>query len=192
MGAKQSYSLGVAGGKAVVKADTTGGSYSATSAASVNDGSWHYVVASLAGSAMQVTVDGGVSASASISGSLQYASLPLEIGRFDSTAGQYFNGSLDEVAVYDSSSRRPGHTDCGSDLGRRNVHGHRGATGQTYTLTNADVGKQITFKVTATDSQSSGSATGSQLVSPSAQAVPTGPSNTFPPGISGTTASPAP
>jgi hypothetical protein len=117
-GSTVSYSLSVAAGKAKVSVNLSGGAYSVTSTASVNDGQWHHLVGTFASSTLSLYLDGSAAAtSVSTSGSLQYSTQKLQIGRFDGSAGGYLAGVVDEVAVYAaalSSTRVSAHYAAGT------------------------------------------------------------------------------
>jgi RHS repeat-associated protein len=187
----QSYSLGLSGGKAVATVVTTSATYTATSSAAVNDGSWHLLDATWTANSLKIYVDAGTAVAATTAGSLQYSALPLEIGRFDSTAGQYFNGTLDEVAVYDSAltSFSTAKTVAIDPVNSSSCSPISGATAQTYQPTDADVGKKVSVKVTATDANGPTSVySDSETVLQGSAPQATAPANTTPPDISGTPA----
>src|SRR5581483_3642120 len=196
VGDKQSYSLGIdSSGDAYATVVTTSNTYTATSTAKpVSDGQWHQLDATWASSVLKIYVD-GTAASKSTAGTLQYSSLPLEIGRWDGTKGDYFNGTLDEVAVFGSSSDTSGALSASQISTNHSVatsgcSAISGATNQTYTLVDGDVGKNVMVTVTATDSTGSTSAnSASHLVSPAGSGGgATAPANTTAPDISGTPA----
>jgi RHS repeat-associated protein len=160
-GSQVSYSLSVASGKAQVKAQLTGGTYTAVSTSSVNDGQWHHLVGTFASSSLKIYVDGSLQATTTTSGSLQYSTQKLQIGRFDATGGTYLNGTLDEVAVYStalSSTRVTAHHDAGSVLTGSGCSNISGATASFYALGSSDVGKRVGATVTATNGDGSASA----------------------------------
>src|SRR5258706_447601 len=82
-----------------VMIDPTSNRYFLTSTAAINDGNWHLIDATFAGTSLKLYVDAGTPATMTTAGSLQYSSLPVELGRFDSTFGNYLAGSVDEAAV---------------------------------------------------------------------------------------------
>ncbi len=68
-----------------------------------NDGNWHYVVFTRvkSGGAIQLYVDAAIVASASsTSGNPGNGAIPFAFGRIQNPPGNYFAGTLDEVAVY--------------------------------------------------------------------------------------------
>ena len=89
----------------------TGGSYSGnvrvgnfgtdlfTSSASIDDGSWHHVAFTSNGTTSKLYIDGSESNTTSHTWAIS-ASL-MEIGR--GTSSYYFNGSIDQVRIYDSA-----------------------------------------------------------------------------------------
>ena len=69
---------------------------------SVNDGAWHHVAATVTGGIVRLYIDGALAAtSGSITTTLTLATThPLEIARrFDGTPA-FFNGTIDDVALY--------------------------------------------------------------------------------------------
>jgi hypothetical protein len=66
-----------------------------------NDGNWYHAVAVYNGSKMMIYVNGQLVASASHSGPLQNTAHTVKIGRSD--GGWPFNGTIDEVRVYNRS-----------------------------------------------------------------------------------------
>jgi hypothetical protein len=189
VGQKQSYSLGLSAGKPTVTIDTTSGSYSATSASALSSGVWHLIDATYSANSLTVYVDNGAPVSVATSGSLQYSSLPLELGRFDATAGQYFNGSIDEAAVYGTAltTQIGAHWSAASAVsGVAPCTNIAGATASTYALVDGDVGKKVAVQVTATDSNGSTSLLSpSNVVFAGSSPIPTPPVNTVLPAISG-------
>jgi hypothetical protein len=65
-------------------------------------GTWHQVVATYDGSMMRIYLDGTLRASQAASGLINVTSNPLNIGTkvAGATAGDHFNGVLDEVKIY--------------------------------------------------------------------------------------------
>jgi hypothetical protein len=86
-GSTVSYELSVSSGKAQVRAQLTGGVYSAVSTSSVNDGQWHHLVGTFASSSLKIYVDGSSQATTSTTGNLQYSTLKVQIGPFDAGDG---------------------------------------------------------------------------------------------------------
>jgi hypothetical protein len=70
-----------------------------TSSASINDGSWHHVAFTSNGTTSKLYIDGSESNTTSHTWAIS-ASL-MELGR--GTSNYYFNGSIDQVRIYDSA-----------------------------------------------------------------------------------------
>lgn len=64
-------------------------------------GKWTHLVLTRSGDTMTIFVDGTAVATASAVGSLNVSSFDLAIGRSGESTTSYFDGALDEVAVYD-------------------------------------------------------------------------------------------
>jgi len=186
-GSSVSYSLSVALGKAKAAVNLAGGAYSVSSSASINDGNWHYLVATLSGSTLSVYVDAGAAATVTTNGSaLQYSTQRLQIGRFDASGGSYLSGTVDEVAVYSTalnSTKISAHYAAGTTANGvdANCSSLFGQTSTTYTPASSDVGKKIRVKVTATNTD--GSASSSSFATVIVSAAPV---NLDLPDISGT------
>ncbi len=184
-GSQLSYALRLSAGKAKVQADLSGGSYSAISTGSVNDGQWHHLVGTFDGADLRIYVDGSLQATTATSGSLQYSTLSLQLGRFDASGADYLNGTIDEIAVYGSAlsaTRIQAHSDAGSlPAGPATCNAISGATGSFYVLGSADVGSRVRVTVTASNTDGSASATSYATV-----ALPASPRNLTQPAISGT------
>lgn len=85
---------------------TSGQSTAITSASnSYNDGNWHHVVGTIdSNRVMKLYIDGNVESSTPTANSSASSPLyTLEIGRRASLNSQYFNGSIDQVRIYDKS-----------------------------------------------------------------------------------------
>ena len=182
-----SYSLSVASGKAKVAVDLSGShSYSLSSTASINDGQWHHIVGTWGSSSLKLYVDGSSAGTAvSTTGSLQYSTPKLQIGRFDSTAGSYLAGVADEVGIYStalSSTQVTAHYNAGTTANGvdANCSNISGATSSFYTPTSSDLGKRVRAKLTATNSDGSASASSYATV-----IVPQAPANLDAPDLSG-------
>lgn len=194
VGASQSYSLGITtAGKAVATIVTTSATYTATSTTVVTDGNWHLLDATWAPNSLKVYVDAGTAVAATTAGTLQYSSLPLEIGRFDSTLGQYFGGTLDDVAVYgtalSAAQITANHTAALTPESESGCVDIAGQTSSVLTLGDSNVGWQVYANVTATDANGPATVpTLSQAILPGSAPQPTTPANTSLPGISGTAA----
>jgi hypothetical protein len=74
----------------------------ATGSTRVNNGSWHHLVGTYDGTIVRLFVDGALvgSSAAPQPGGLAYQAGGVAIGRDGDNAGSYFQGSLDEVAIY--------------------------------------------------------------------------------------------
>jgi hypothetical protein len=95
------YSADGAGGKPVAGVDINGGILaSATSPLAV--GAWAHLAATYNGSSVVMYVNGTQVGSAAATGSMATSTLPLRIGG-DSVFGEYFNGLIDEVRIYDTA-----------------------------------------------------------------------------------------
>lgn len=156
---------------------TSGGTKTVVSGSSYADGGWHQVVFSRSGTTLSLYVDGSSAGSAAgASGTVGGASPRIARDQ----ASDYFNGSIDEVAIYTSvlsSGRVSAHW--AERAGQcTNI---AGATSGTYTASSSDVGTSLTVKVTATNS--AGSQTASSL--PVWVVAKTAPANTVPPLITG-------
>ena len=66
----------------------------------VNDGQWHYVVASYDGRIKSLWIDGQLDAWVAASGAIAQNDFPVVIGNNAQTGGRDWNGWIDEVAVY--------------------------------------------------------------------------------------------
>lgn len=75
----------------------------ATTLTSVADGAWHHAVLTKNSSAVTLYVDGALAATTPIVGTTNYGSTPsVMIGR-DYSGATYFNGAIDDVAIYPSA-----------------------------------------------------------------------------------------
>src|SRR3989344_5543406 len=78
--------------------------YSVNGTNSLNDNNWHHLVATYNGSLMSLYIDGALKASdTTFTGNLPYNNFNLWIGRNYSGSGGYFNGTIDEIRVYNRS-----------------------------------------------------------------------------------------
>ncbi|KXK25998.1 MAG: hypothetical protein TR69_WS6001001290 [candidate division WS6 bacterium OLB20] len=75
----------------------------AQSTSTVNDGEWHHILGTFSdtNNRLRIYVDGVLEATTTTTQTPVASSNPLEIGRFDSAAGQYFNGSVDQVRYWE-------------------------------------------------------------------------------------------
>jgi RHS repeat-associated protein len=183
-----SYSLSVASGKATVAVDLGGVQKTLSSTNAVNDGAWHHIVGTFGSSTLSLYVDGVSAASpvTGLSGSLQYSTQKLQIGRFDTTGANYLAGTVDEVAVYSSalsSTRVASHASAGTTA--NGVDGNcsdiAGATSSFYTTASSDLGERVRVKVTGTNTDGSASAS-----SYATAITPAAPTNADLPDITGT------
>jgi hypothetical protein len=106
------YTLSVAGGSAVaefVNANVSSGQFSVSSSSTVNDGKWHLITGVLNGTSITLYVDGAISGARSdFSGNIFNDSgrSVIDIGATPATgecgspAIGYFNGSIDDVRIY--------------------------------------------------------------------------------------------
>ncbi len=67
----------------------------------VNDGQWHQVVASYDGRVKSLWIDGELDAWTPATGSIAQNDFPVVLGENAQSTGRFWNGWLDEVAVYD-------------------------------------------------------------------------------------------
>ncbi|TMK63139.1 MAG: hypothetical protein E6G53_12105 [Actinobacteria bacterium] len=85
------------------------------STTAVTDTSWHYVAATKNGSAVHLYIDGNDVTGSVTNRTMANNTLPLSIGQ--SSGGSFFNGTVDEVALYDtalSAATVKAHSDKGS------------------------------------------------------------------------------
>lgn len=78
-------------------------SYSVYGNRSVNDGKWHHIAATYNGSSLVLYIDGTFDASASDGLSIDNSSAPVYIGGNAMAAGNYFNGQIDEVRIWNGA-----------------------------------------------------------------------------------------
>jgi hypothetical protein len=65
----------------------------------INDGNWHHVTGTFDGQTVRAYVDGNLHARASLSGTLQQATVTAHIGMYPGNVAP-FNGTIDEVRIY--------------------------------------------------------------------------------------------
>ncbi|NQV58040.1 MAG: pre-peptidase C-terminal domain-containing protein, partial [Alphaproteobacteria bacterium] len=107
-GGGQNYSLTLVDGKAHVRFDGGGsGGVQAESAFTVNDGQWHHLAGVYDQSAdlLSIYVDGSLAAATDTTGHspISSGSEGLQIGRFSQTYGQYFDGQIDDVRIWNQA-----------------------------------------------------------------------------------------
>jgi hypothetical protein len=170
-----------------------GSTRSLTTGVSANDGAWHQIDLTWRSSDGQLLLykDGALAYSGTLA-----SGLPMTVGGsvvlgqdqdtvgggFDPT--QAFLGSMDEVSVYPtvlSAARVQAHYQAARSA---NCSPIAGATGTSYTLTSDDVGATIAVLVTASNGAGSSSASSAQTAQ--VTGLPTPPTNTALPTISGT------
>jgi hypothetical protein len=66
----------------------------------INDGQWHHVAAVYDGKNKYIYVDGALDASVPATGSIAQNNFPVGIGENAEALGHLWNGSIDEVAIY--------------------------------------------------------------------------------------------
>ena len=80
-----------------------GSSAHAYGAGSLATNSWSYLAATYDGTALRLYVNGTLAASQAASGAITSSTNPLTIGS-DPIWGQYFNGLIDQVRIYNTPS----------------------------------------------------------------------------------------
>jgi RHS repeat-associated protein len=93
-------SYGNGGGSGDFGVGTTGTSGRAAWTSSLTAGQWHHYVGTYDGSTVSAYIDGILVASAPASGSIRPSTYDVNIGRNPAYNGDYFNGAVDEVAIY--------------------------------------------------------------------------------------------
>lgn len=79
----------------------TGGTITATSVKSVNDGNWHHVAATYDGSNIRIYIDGALDKTVSAPGAFSGHPAAMSLAVNDASVGAvYLNGVLDEAAYY--------------------------------------------------------------------------------------------
>jgi RHS repeat-associated protein len=156
-GGTQHVSLLLTAGKLQFQAkDSAGTTVTVTTTGTYNNGAWHHVAAVRSGNTYLIYVDGSQVASATQSspalGDVDAAGTQARIGRgsFSPNDTYYFNGSLDEVAVYKtalSASQVSNHHNAGLNPAS-NCLNISGATNASYTLANSDYGNAVRLAVT--------------------------------------------
>lgn len=88
------------GGQFLIKSDSM--DYVADAVTDINDGEWHHLLGTYDGSAMKLFVDGNLEdTNTDFSGDLPVVAGDLHIGAdYEASPGNFFNGQLDEVRVY--------------------------------------------------------------------------------------------
>jgi len=96
-----SWRLHRSGTSSTVAFSTTGlSNVDLSSARSVNDGLWHHLVAVYDGTKKYIYIDGTLDVSVAVTGTLAQDTYPVRIGENAQATGRYFNGSIDEVALF--------------------------------------------------------------------------------------------
>jgi hypothetical protein len=99
-----SYHLVIVGNKLFWGINVSGGiTGSAENVSDSNDfptNTWHHVVGTYDGASLRLYIDGIQVASRAQSGSIAYDTEPLVIGWYDSNFGEYFDGLIDEVEIF--------------------------------------------------------------------------------------------
>ena len=78
----------------------------------VNDGSWHHAVARGTGNKIELWVDGEKIGQKSVSYSIPDSSFDLTVGSRQGQFGDYFNGKIDDLRIYDSAISVPSDDSC--------------------------------------------------------------------------------
>jgi RHS repeat-associated protein len=113
-----------------------GGAWRAATSAALTVGVWHHLVGTYDGATVRIYVDGVLSASTAYAGSINNPASPFVwIGR-NAVNSTYFNGSIDEVAIYGttlSAARVAAHYAAGSAAQRvLTVQDARGTTASSF------------------------------------------------------------
>lgn len=74
--------------------------YSVSGSRSVNDGKWHHVAATYNGSQLIIYIDGTLDAYSSLNYDIDNSTAPVYIGGNSMSAGNNFNGQIDEVRIW--------------------------------------------------------------------------------------------
>jgi hypothetical protein len=102
----------------VLTAGTSLGAQSLTGPA-IPAASWHHVAATLAGQTATLYVDGRLAATRTLAAQTVTSSQPVLLGRSARSAGGFWSGSLDEVAVYSAALPQAtiaAHVAAGADM----------------------------------------------------------------------------
>ncbi|MBI2580281.1 hypothetical protein HYV85_00555 [Candidatus Woesearchaeota archaeon] len=83
--------------------NTTGGELEVSGTTPLNDSRWHHVAFTLNGTTMSMYVDGENQASAAFNGVLGGNAANITLGAGDGRNGDFFQGALDELAIYNRS-----------------------------------------------------------------------------------------
>ena len=95
-------SILIVNGKAVISVDDKSYRTDIASTTSVNDGAWHHIAGVKNGSSYLIYVDGVLETSATDTHSMGGSTYNFHIGHHGAW-GQYFNGQIDEVRVWDDA-----------------------------------------------------------------------------------------
>jgi hypothetical protein len=105
----------------------------------INDGQWHHIVGTRDGTANinKIYVDGAMenSSTPAFTGELTFTAKNVTIGFFDPSPYYWFNGSLDETALYDQALTA-------EDVARH----YLGGQGQSYCNVNPPTANGVTFQ----------------------------------------------
>ncbi len=139
-------------------------------------GKWQHVVGTFDGTTLRLYVDGAEIGAKAFAGDVGDPVRNFEIGKYGDPT-RYLDGAIDEAALYTralTASEVRGHDDAG-------CHAIARATGESYVLGAADIGKRLRVRVNATNE--AGSAT---AVSDATQPVRgTPPAAVTPPALTG-------
>jgi hypothetical protein len=100
------YAADGAGGKPVTGIDVPGGGAMTSAGSPLPVNIWTHLAATYNGSTLVMYVNGVQAGSQAASGPISTASNPLRIGG-DSLFGEYFNGLIDEVRIYNTALTQP-------------------------------------------------------------------------------------
>ena len=84
-----------------VDSTPTGSAINAVDPNSFGVNAWHHVAGTYDGTALRLYVDGLEVANQAVSGAIAYDAEPLVFGRYDGAYGEYFDGLIDEVELFD-------------------------------------------------------------------------------------------
>lgn len=167
-GGNQHVSLWMTAGKLEFQAeDSAGTTVTLAPTQTYNNGAWHYVAVTRNANTYTLWVDGGQIKAATQSspalGDLDATGASTQVGdgTYSPNSGYFFNGSLDEVAVYHtalSATQLQNHHNAGTNFTRGCVS-ISGATSANYTLTAADYDTELNLKLTKCNADGCGTNT---------------------------------